>query len=185
VTADIDNAEREAPKLPEVREIMAGIRDRGEAALLFTTYLYPARVLEPYLRALGHKVVLHHGGMDRDSRAQAVAQFTDGEADVFISTTTSGGVGLNLTRANHVIHYNRHWNPAVEAQANCRAYRIGQTRPVHVHYLVTANSIEERIVERLRDKRTAADRYLPDGEFELHSLDIAELAGLAGLRFPT
>ena len=79
---------------------------------------------------------------------------------MFLLSLKAGGTGLNLTRADHVIHVDRWWNPAVEDQATDRAYRIGQTRPVQVHRMVTRGTIEERIAELLTRKRALADAVL-------------------------
>ena len=94
----------------------------------------------------------------------------------------AGGTGLNLTRANHIFHYDRWWNPAVEDQATDRAYRIGQTRDVTVHQLVTQGTIEEQVHQILRDKRNLADRVVGAGETwlsELDDLDLHELVALS------
>ncbi|MEU2051109.1 C-terminal helicase domain-containing protein, partial [Streptomyces albidoflavus] len=95
------------------------------------------------------------------------------------------GTGLNLTRAEHVVHVDRWWNPAVEAQATDRAYRIGQTRPVQVHRIVTEGTIEDRIAELLVRKQALADAVLTCGEAALTELSDAELAELVTLRTAT
>ena len=97
-----------------------------------------------------------------------VARFQAGEVPVFLLSLKAGGTGLNLTRADHVIHVDRWWNPAVEEQATDRAYRIGQTRPVQVHRLVTTGTIEERIAELLARKRALADSVLAAGRDRAH-----------------
>ncbi len=111
-----------------------------------------------------------------------VTRFQGGEAPVFLLSLKAGGTGLNLTRADHVIHFDRWWNPAVEEQATDRAYRIGQTRPVQVHRLVTQGTIEERVAQLLERKRALADAVLGRGEAALTELDDDELRDLVTLR---
>jgi SNF2 family DNA or RNA helicase len=116
---------------------------------------------------------------DRDAM---VARFQAGETPVFLLSLKAGGTGLNLTRADHVIHVDRWWNPAVEDQATDRAHRIGQTRPVQVHRFVTQGTIEERIAQLLARKRSLADSVLARGETALTELSDAELRDLVELR---
>jgi SNF2 family DNA or RNA helicase len=111
-----------------------------------------------------------------------VRRFQDGEVPVFLLSLKAAGTGLNLTRAEHVVHYDRWWNPAVEAQATDRAYRIGQTRPVQVHRLIAEGTIEDRIADMLARKKELADAVLGAGEAALTELTDAELADLVELR---
>ena len=111
-----------------------------------------------------------------------VERFQSGVLPVFLLSLKAGGTGLNLTAADHVIHFDRWWNPAVEDQATDRAYRIGQTRPVQVHRLVTEGTIEEKIADLLTRKRSLADSVLARGEVALTELDDAELRDLVTLR---
>lgn len=111
-----------------------------------------------------------------------VGRFQDGEVPVFLLSLRAAGTGLNLTRAEHVVHFDRWWNPAVEAQATDRAYRIGQTRPVQVHRLIAEGTIEDRIADMLRRKQDLADAVLGAGEAALTELTDAELAELVELR---
>ena len=90
--------------------------------------------------------------------------FQTGEAPVFLLSLKAGGVGLNLTRATHVIHFDRWWNPAVEDQATDRAHRIGQHRPVQVHRLITEGTLEDRIAVMLERKRNLAEVVVGEGE---------------------
>src|SRR3546814_20290795 len=108
-----------------------------------------------------------------------VASFQAGEVPVFLLSLKACGTGLNLTAADHVVHFDRWWNPAVEEQATDRAYRIGQTRPVQVHRLITQGTIEERIAELLTRKRAIADSVLARGEAGLTELDESQLRALA------
>jgi SNF2 family DNA or RNA helicase len=111
-----------------------------------------------------------------------VRDFQDGAAPVFLLSLKAGGTGLNLTRADHVIHFDRWWNPAVEDQATDRAHRIGQTKPVQVHRLISEGTIEESIAELITSKRSLADAVVNAGEGALTELSDAELAQLVRLR---
>ena len=111
-----------------------------------------------------------------------VDRFQSGAVPVFLASLRAAGTGLTLTRADHVVHYDRWWNPAVEDQATDRAYRIGQTRPVQVHRLLSIGTIEERIADLLVAKRGLADAILVSGETALTDLSDAELADLIRLR---
>ena len=117
------------------------------------------------------------------ARDAMVSAFQAGQAPVFLLSLKAGGTGLNLTRADHVIHLDRWWNPAVEDQATDRAYRIGQDKPVQVHRMVTAGTIEERIAELLARKRAAGRRRAgAGGEAAFTELDDDELRDLVTLR---
>jgi len=109
-------------------------------------------------------------------------QHDDAASPLLLVSLKAGGTGLNLTRATHVLHFDRWWNPAVEDQATDRAYRIGQHRAVLVHKLVTAGTLEERIARMIDDKRALADAVLGDGEAWLTELDDDALRELVTLR---
>ena len=109
-------------------------------------------------------------------------RFQDGEVPVFLLSLKAGGTGLNLTRADHVIHVDRWWNPAVEEQATDRAHRIGQTKPVQVHKMVTRGTIEERVAALLERKRSLADAVLARGDAALTELSDRDLRDLVTLR---
>jgi SNF2 family DNA or RNA helicase len=141
-----------------------------------------ARLIERHLGARGVPTQLLHGGTPVAMRQELVDRFQGGEVPVFLLSLKAAGTGLNLTRADHVVHYDRWWNPAVEEQATDRAYRIGQTRPVQVHRLITEGTIEDRIADMLRSKRALADAVLGSGEAALTELTDAELAELVELR---
>lgn len=111
-----------------------------------------------------------------------VRRFQEGEVPVFLLSLKAAGTGLNLTRAEHVVHYDRWWNPAVEAQATDRAYRISQTRAVQVHRLIAEGTVEDRIAALLNRKKELADSVLGAGEAALTELTDAELADLVELR---
>lgn len=141
-----------------------------------------ARLLERHLTTRGVNCLYLHGRTPVKQRDEMVAAFQRGEAPVFVLSLKAAGTGLNLTRAGHVIHYDRWWNPAVEDQATDRAHRIGQTQPIQVHRLVTEGTVEDRIAQLLTSKRGLADAVLHgQGEAALTDLDDDELADLVSL----
>lgn len=169
-------------KLELLDELLRALRAEGAAALVFTQYVEMAHLLERHLLAQGVPVQCLHGGTPVARREEMVRRFQEGEAGVFLLSLKAAGTGLNLTRAGHVIHYDRWWNPAVEAQATDRAYRIGQTQPVQVHRLIAEGTVEDRIAQMLRRKQELADAVLGSGEAALSELSDAELSELVELR---
>ncbi|MBO0829862.1 MAG: DEAD/DEAH box helicase, partial [Streptosporangiales bacterium] len=169
-------------KLELLDELVGTVTAEDGAVLVFTQYVAMARLLERHLADRGVPTQLLHGGTPVKRREEMVQRFQDGEAPVFLLSLKAAGVGLNLTRADHVVHYDRWWNPAVEEQATDRAYRIGQTRPVQVHRMVTEGTVEDRIARMLDTKRELADAVLGSGEAALTELTDDELADLVLLR---
>ncbi|MFE1251780.1 DEAD/DEAH box helicase [Streptomyces sp. NPDC058735] len=169
-------------KLELLDELLGTILAEDGAVLVFTQYVAMARLLERHLRERGVPAQLLHGGTPVARREELVQRFQDGEVPVFLLSLKAAGTGLNLTRADHVVHYDRWWNPAVEAQATDRAYRIGQTRPVQVHRLIAEGTVEDRIAALLESKKELADAVLGTGEQGLTELTDDELAGLVELR---
>jgi superfamily II DNA or RNA helicase len=171
-------------KIDLLDELLGTILAEGGSVLVFTQYVAMARLLERHLDASGVPSLFLHGGTPVRAREEMVATFQGGGVPVFLLSLKAGGTGLNLTRADHVIHVDRWWNPAVEDQATDRAYRIGQTRPVQVHRLVTEGTIEQKIGELLTRKRNLADSVLGSGEVALTELSDDELRDLVTLRTP-
>jgi len=169
-------------KLELLDELLDTILAEGGAVLVFTQYVTMARLLERHLGARGIGTQLLHGGTPVPRREELVARFQAGDVPVFLLSLKAAGTGLNLTRADHVVHFDRWWNPAVEDQATDRAYRIGQTRPVQVHRLVAEGTVEDRIASMLREKRALAEAVLTGGEAALTELTDSELAELVELR---
>ncbi|MDT0308698.1 DEAD/DEAH box helicase [Streptomyces sp. DSM 44917] len=169
-------------KLELFDELLGTILAGGAATLVFTQYVRMARLLERHLAERGVPSLLLHGGTPLARREELVRDFAEGRAPVFLLSLRAAGTGLNLTRAEHVVHYDRWWNPAVEAQATDRAHRIGQERPVQVHRLISEGTVEDRIAELLRRKRELAESVLGAGEAGLTELSDAELAELVALR---
>ncbi|MER7519244.1 DEAD/DEAH box helicase [Streptomyces sp. NPDC126499] len=169
-------------KLELLDELLDTILAEEASVLVFTQYVAMGRLLEEHLAARGVATRFLHGGTPVAEREAMVARFQAGEVPVFLLSLKAAGTGLNLTRAGHVVHYDRWWNPAVEAQATDRAYRIGQTQPVQVHRLIAEGTIEDRIADMLERKRALADSVLGSGEAALTELTDAELAELVQLR---
>ncbi|MFK4085521.1 DEAD/DEAH box helicase [Kribbella sp. NPDC020789] len=169
-------------KLELLDELLETIVAEDGAVLVFTQYVAMARLLERHLAERGIATQLLHGGTPVRTREQLVERFQAGEVPVFLLSLKAAGTGLNLTRADHVVHYDRWWNPAVEDQATDRAYRIGQTKPVQVHRLIAEGTIEDRIAAMLAAKRELADAVLAGGEAALTELSNDELADLVELR---
>ncbi|HCA85424.1 MAG TPA: ATP-dependent helicase, partial [Streptomyces sp.] len=169
-------------KLELLDELLDTILVEDASVLVFTQYVQMGRLLEAHLAARGVGTLFLHGGTPVARREEMVRSFQSGDAPVFLLSLKAAGTGLNLTRAEHVVHYDRWWNPAVEAQATDRAYRIGQTRPVQVHRIVAEGTIEDRIAAMLARKRELADAVLDAGEAALTELSDSELADLVELR---
>ncbi|MFD8968780.1 DEAD/DEAH box helicase [Streptomyces sp. NPDC059568] len=169
-------------KLDLLDELLGTILAEGASVLVFTQYVRMARLLEQHLAARGVPTQFLHGGTPVPQREAMVDRFQNGEVPVFLLSLKAAGTGLNLTRAEHVVHFDRWWNPAVEAQATDRAYRIGQDRPVQVHRMITEGTIEDRIADMLARKQALADAVLGSGEAALTELTDAELADLVELR---
>jgi SNF2 family DNA or RNA helicase len=172
-------------KIDLLDELLATVLAEDGAVLVFTQYVAMARLLETHWESTGVPHQFLHGGTPVRERERMVARFQDASdpqsVPVFLLSLQAGGVGLNLTRADHVVHVDRWWNPAVEDQATDRAYRIGQTRPVQVHRLVTRGTLEERVAELLVRKRALADAVLGRGEAALTELSDDELRELVAL----
>ena len=169
-------------KLAAFDELTDVILSGGESMLVFTQYTQMATLLQQHLDARGIGSLFLHGGVPVPRREEMVARFQAGQAPVFLLSLKAGGTGLTLTRATHVLHYDRWWNPAVEDQATDRAYRIGQDRPVQVHRLIAEGTLEDRIAALLETKRELAEAVIGSGEGWIAELSDAELAELVSLR---
>ncbi|WP_028637968.1 DEAD/DEAH box helicase [Nocardioides sp. URHA0032] len=169
-------------KVDLLDELVGTVLAEDGAVLVFTQYVAMARLLEGHLDRAGVPHQLLHGGTPVREREAMVDRFQAGAVPVFLLSLKAGGTGLNLTRADHVVHVDRWWNPAVEEQATDRAYRIGQTRPVQVHRMITQGTIEEKVAELLDRKRALADAVLGRGEAALTELSNDELRDLVAYR---
>ncbi len=172
-------------KLVRLTEMLDELFEAGEASLIFTQYVELGRMLKSFIQRTFHKQVpFLHGAVSRKARMRMVDEFQNGDSGnpVFILSLKAGGTGLNLTRASHVFHYDRWWNPAVEAQATDRTHRIGQKKNVQVFSFISTGTYEEKIDEMLEAKRDLADRIIRSGEKGLTELSTEEIIDLISYR---
>ncbi|MFI6820689.1 SNF2-related protein [Micromonospora sp. NPDC050187] len=170
-------------KLARLEEILDEVLAAGEKALLFSQYAEFGGMLRGHLSArFGREVLFLHGGVGKADRDEMVTGFQspDGPA-LFVLSLKAGGTGLTLTAANHVVHVDRWWNPAVEDQATDRAFRIGQRRRVQVRKFVCAGTVEEKVAAMIAEKRGLAARVVGSGEQWLTELSTADLRDLLTL----
>lgn len=172
-------------KCTRMMEMVEEVLAEGERCLIFTQFRQMGHLLAAMLRQqMGRGVLFLHGGTPQKAREKMVEEFQnpDGDVPILIVSLKAGGVGLNLTAATHVFHFDRWWNPAVENQATDRAYRIGQTRTVHVHKFVVRGTLEERIDEMIEAKTELAENIIGAGERWLTELDTSQLRDILTLR---
>jgi SNF2 family DNA or RNA helicase len=170
-------------KLERLTEMLEEVLDVGDRALIFTQFATMGQLLQHYLQVLfGVEVLYLHGGTPQQRRDRMVARFqAQGGPPLFVLSLKAGGTGLNLTAANHVFHFDRWWNPAVEDQATDRAFRIGQTRDVQVHKLICAGTLEEKIDALIESKKALAQSVIGAGEGWLTELSTDELRQVISL----
>jgi SNF2 family DNA or RNA helicase len=172
-------------KLARLVEMLEESLAVGDRALLFTQYAEMGRLLQHHLEAtFGGEVLFLHGGTPAKQRDRMVARFQQPEHGprLFVLSLKAGGTGLNLTRANHVFHFDRWWNPAVEEQATDRAFRIGQRRDVQVHKFICAGTFEEPIDALIDRKRQLSESIVGTSEAWLTEMSTDELRDLFALR---
>ena len=184
----VRGGEHRSGKLELVDDLLTSAFEKGEKALLFTQFTTFGHLLVPYwterFAELGiDSVPFLHGGVAKRDRDQMVAEFQEqrDRPGLMLLSLRAGGTGLTLTAANHVVHLDRWWNPAVENQATDRAFRIGQRRDVTVNTLVSAGTVEEKIDTVLEDKQALADLTVGHGEDWLAQLDDDRLLDLLSL----
>jgi SNF2 family DNA or RNA helicase len=176
-------------KLERLLEMIDELRSEGGSCLIFTQFVEMGHLLQAVIsQERGEPVQFLHGGLSKAKRDEMIARFQDDalpdaeRCRIFILSLKAGGTGLNLTAANHVFHYDRWWNPAVENQATDRAFRIGQTRDVQVHKFVTLGTLEERIDEMIERKKGLSDQIVGTGENWVTEMSTGELRELFALR---
>jgi len=175
-------------KCTRLLEMLDEILPEGDQALIFTQFRQMGHLLVNMLRhELGREVLFLHGGTPQGQRQKMIDTFQEatGKHPILLLSLKAGGVGLNLTAANHVFHFDRWWNPAVENQATDRAYRIGQTRTVQVHKYIVRGTLEERIDEMIESKMELAENIIGHGERWLTDLGTDKLRELLALRADT
>jgi non-specific serine/threonine protein kinase len=177
---------QDSGKFQRLAELCEPIRERQERLLVFTQFQALTEPLAEYLGGLFNRSgLVLHGGTPVKRRKELVADFqAEDGPPFFVISVKAGGVGLNLTAASHVIHFDRWWNPAVENQATDRAFRIGQKRNVLVHKFVCRGTLEERIDQTLREKQTLSDNILNvDGQVLLTEMSNEQLLDFVSLDF--
>ncbi|MFC1725262.1 DEAD/DEAH box helicase [candidate division KSB1 bacterium] len=177
-TGDNSSIDGRSGKLDRLKNMLYEIREFGERTLIFTQFAEMGKMLQRYFQEqFGEEVLFLYGSVSRKKRDEMIERFQndDNAPYIFILSLKAGGTGLNLTRANQVIHYDRWWNPAVENQATDRSFRIGQTKNVHVHKFIVAGTLEERIDEMIERKTGIAGQVIGTGEQWLSELSNDEL----------
>ncbi|MHA6483262.1 DEAD/DEAH box helicase [Paenibacillus sp. strain BS8-2] len=172
-------------KMARLIEMCEEIAAEGERCLIFTQFVEMGqRIKETLEQTLGVKVPYLHGGVPKAKRDEMIAAFQSDETvgGAFVLSLKAGGTGLNLTAANHVFHFDRWWNPAVENQATDRAFRIGQTRQVQVHKFITLGTLEEKIDEMIESKQSLNDQVVGVSEQWITEMSTDELKELFALR---
>ncbi|NDJ22879.1 DEAD/DEAH box helicase family protein [Nostoc sp. B(2019)] len=168
-------------KLLRLEEMLEEVLAEGDRALIFTQFAEWGKLLKPHLeKQLGREIFFLYGSTSKKQREEMIDRFQHDPQGppIMILSLKAGGVGLNLTRANHVFHFDRWWNPAVENQATDRVFRIGQTRNVQVHKFVCTGTLEEKIHDMIESKKQLAEQVVGAGEEWLTELDTDQLRNL-------
>ncbi|MBZ9634085.1 DEAD/DEAH box helicase [Clostridium sp. FP1] len=178
-----DNGEIEgrSGKLERLLEMLEVVIEEGDRSLVFTQFAEMGHILQLEIEKKLHvKALFLHGGTSRKKREELINIFQDDTVEpmVFVLSLKAGGLGLNLTKANHVFHFDRWWNPAVENQATDRAFRIGQIKNVHVHKFICMGTLEEKIDEMLERKQALAESIVSTNENWISEMNNDELREL-------
>ncbi|MDY6803723.1 MAG: DEAD/DEAH box helicase [Cyanobacteriota bacterium] len=174
-------ASKASVKLRRLEEMLEEVLLEGDRALIFTQFAEWGKMLQPYLEEkLGREILFLYGSTRKNKREEMIDRFQNDPQGppIMILSIKAGGTGLNLTRANHVFHFDRWWNPAVENQATDRVFRIGQTRNVQVHKFVCKGTLEEKIHDLIESKKELAEQVVGAGEQWLTELNTDELRNL-------
>ncbi|TAF09230.1 MAG: helicase [Nostocales cyanobacterium] len=174
-------AKHHSAKLQRLEEMLEEVLAEENRALIFTQFAEWGKLLKPYLeKQLGREIFFLYGSTTKKQREEMIDRFQNDPQGppIMILSLKAGGVGLNLTRANHVFHFDRWWNPAVENQATDRVFRIGQTKNVQVHKFVCTGTLEEKIHEMIESKKQLAEQVVGGGEEWLTELDTDQLRNL-------
>lgn len=170
-------------KLDRVTEMLEEALSEDDSALVFTQYREMGELLKNHFeKKLLQPTLFFHGELAKGKRDEMVEQFQSAQKRIMVLTLKAGGVGINLTRANHVFHFDRWWNPAVENQATDRVFRIGQLKKVQVHKLLCMGTLEEKIDTMIESKKKLTENVLGSGESWLTELSNAELRNIFELR---
>ncbi|OXM86513.1 DEAD/DEAH box helicase [Paenibacillus rigui] len=184
-----EHAKERSIKMLRLLEMIDELRAEGDNCLIFTQFVEMGHILQQLIELeRGEPVQFLHGGVPKAKRDEMVTRFQDASlpeeerCGIFILSLKAGGTGLNLVAANHVFHFDRWWNPAVENQATDRAFRIGQTKDVQVHKFVALGTLEERIDEMIERKQGLSDQIVGGGENWVTEMSTEELKDLFVLR---
>ncbi|QQZ09189.1 DEAD/DEAH box helicase [Heyndrickxia vini] len=177
-----NNVVKRSHKIEKLIELLTSVLDANEGCLIFTQYIGMGKIIQETLNShFNLDVPFLNGSMPKAKRDEYVQSFQNGEFPIFLISLKAGGTGLNLTAANHVIHFDRWWNPAVENQATDRVYRIGQSRFVHVHKFITTGTLEEKIDAMLEKKQALNDEIIQSDNWitELSNIELQDLLALS------
>lgn len=178
--SSVDILERSG-KTEKLVELLEVVLERGESVLIFTQFIGMGEMLQQLLKEqFDTDVPFLSGSMTKAKRDKLVASFQNGEFPILLLSLKAGGTGLNLTAANHVVHYDRWWNPAVENQATDRVHRIGQSRFVHVHKLIATGTLEEKI-DRMLEKKSSLNEVISGSDTWITELSTEEIKELVAL----
>ena len=174
----------ESGKMEVLMDILGNILDSNEKVLIFTQYVEMGEIMKKLIsKTFNEEVLFLHGSLSRKKRDNMVKRFQNNtQTKIFIVSLKAGGTGLNLTAANHVVHYDLWWNPAVENQATDRAYRIGQKDNVMVYRFITTGTFEERINDMIHDKKELAELTVGSGEKFITEMSDNELKEMLKIR---
>lgn len=161
-------------KIEKLLELMAELKEGGNRALIFSQFTSFFTLIRKALDKAGEQYLYLDGSVPVKQREKLVQEFQEGDCPFFLISLKAGGLGLNLTGANYIIHLDPWWNPAIEQQATDRAYRIGQTQKVTAYHLISSHTIEEKIIRLHENKRNLADALL-EGTDMSHKLTAQEL----------
>lgn len=173
----------ESGKMKVLMNIVENILDSDEKVLIFTQYVHMGEIMVKLIEEkFNEKALFLHGGLKREKRDEMIDDFQNGDVKIFILSLKAGGIGLNLTAASNVIHYDLWWNPAIENQATDRAYRIGQSENVMVYRFITTGTLEEKINQIIMDKRELVDLTIGSDESFITEMSNEELRQMLNLR---
>lgn len=173
-----DNIYQSSSKMKACMDLICNYKANHQQVLLFSSFTKVFDLMEEELKLNGIRYFILTGGTSKETRRELVQRFQEGEADVFLISLKAGGTGLNLTKAQAVIHYDPWWNISAQNQATDRAYRIGQHHNVMVHQLIMKESIEEKIQILQAKKKELADMFVENSEGNISSLSTEDLKAL-------
>ena len=173
-----ENIQQPSSKMKACLDLVTNYKQNGQKVLIFSSFTSLFELMEPELHRNGISYLKLTGQTSKEKRREAVNAFQEGKADVFLISLKAGGTGLNLTRAEAVIHFDPWWNQSSQNQATDRAYRIGQTQNVQVHQLIMKESVEGKMMRLQEKKKELADLFVENSEGNIGSLSKEEIMEL-------